>query len=87
MYAQKGNVEKHHNVELVGKAEEAFGLARAFANHGEFADACEMYDAAFIIFAGQLGETHPLTLQAQREYGALLTVNHMLAQSIRRRMN
>jgi hypothetical protein len=87
--SQKGNsAEKQNvNVELVGKANQALELARAFSRRGDYLDACEMYDAAFGVFATELGETHRLTLESQREYGALLTINHMAAEVRRRRMN
>jgi hypothetical protein len=75
------------NVELVEKAQEALELARQFCQAGHPEEATDLYDDAFVIFSRELGETHPLSLETQREYSILLTAQHMLASTLRRRMN
>ena len=75
------------NEAILTAAEQALAYARAFRQAGEVADACDMYDTAFMAFAGELGETHRMTLEVQREYGMYLTVMNMLAHTRRRRLN
>lgn len=83
----KGANNQELKQDLVDAGKEALGLARSFLQYREWDDACEMYDDAFRIFAVNLGETHPLTLEAQHEYSMLLTVQRMRVQNLRRRMN
>jgi hypothetical protein len=88
MHAQKGVANRAAvSEELVEKGTEALELARAFMQYGEYDDAAEMYDTAYFTLAVHLGESHPLTLAAQHEYSILLTVNHLVADSIHRHMN
>jgi hypothetical protein len=83
---QKGAAETV-NEAILSAAGEALCFARQFREAGEVADACDMYDTAFMAFAGELGESHAVTLEVQREYGMYLTVMNMLARTSRRRLN
>lgn len=60
------------------QAEAALRLARLFRDYGARTAAYAMYDEAFRIYAALKGESHKNTLEVQREYGMLLTVDHSL---------
>jgi len=86
MMMQKGATENLPQ-QAIDKAAEAVGVARALYRVGEVADALELYDDAFVMLSTLCGESHPATLQVQREYGMYLTTQSMLAKTRRSRLN
>lgn len=69
-----------HNEPSEDQAEAALKLARLYRACGYTARSMELFDESFSMYARVLGESHKTTLEVQREYGMLLTLQHMQAQ-------